>query len=99
METSPRSEDDVDFYATAIEESDNSNATIALRARDSSTPLARASAVPTLDKMGIDFDDIDFYGDRESFSPAESSIAQIGGQGQDVTGFETDNIGKFSSLC
>jgi len=33
----PRSEDDVDFYATAIDESDSSNATIAsiaLRARD-----------------------------------------------------------------
>ena len=102
METSPRSEDDVDFfdfYATAIDESDSSNATIALRARESSTPLPRASAVPTLDKMGIDFDNTDFYGDGESFSTTDSSIALIGGQGQDLTGFQTDNIGKFSSLC
>ena len=43
-------------------------------------------------------DDVDFYGDGES-SPTESSIALIGGQGQDLTGLETDNIGKFSSLC
>ena len=96
MESS-RSEDVFDFYG--IDESDSSNATIALTAGESSTLLAGASAFPTFELMGNDIVDYsDFYDIDESVPTTESSIALIGGQGQDHKALETDNIGKFSSL-
>jgi hypothetical protein len=49
--------------------------------------------------MAIDVEDIEIYGDGESFPATETSIALIGGQGEDLAGSKRDHIGKLSSLC